>query len=902
MTTFEDIMIFSPENQKVFDELAGLCIKRLIVPYIGAGMSVFAGFKTWNNFIKEEYEKWFQKKPDDMDNIVAADLIEKKQKKDSFYENVRTSFGGNLNDADWKTILEKAENQAISVIPKLFSGPIVTTNFDQIIEKTHKNEFPVVFPYNSEELEKAVDSRKRLIYKIHGCVSDTQKIVFTKSVYDEVYSPNSELVKSLSSFFQGFHFLFLGSSLGVSNGKEDTKDYSMDLWEKLQISGTYHFAILDCKKDQLTTRRNELEERNIHPILFESGKFESVKIILDELLKIVETNSLNIPKYKTSYIERKDSIIERINNRLDERNFAVLALTGMGGVGKTRILSEYAKRQKDESKYLDIVWINAISAVNVREEIRSFLEKKGIKIDEKDPNQIFTKFRQWMNDNENWLFVLDNVDNYEDIELFFDCNQALARKRHILISSRLDADKLPNIPILPIDIFTPEDALNFLHRYTNKGTDEYAGKIAERLGWLPLALEQTAAYIKETDETYQGYFEMLEKEPLILLEKIHPEPGAVSVRATWNISMQRIKNESARQLLYVFAYFAPDNISKQWFKDANNVLPNKLREVTAYDLQYQKVIVELTKYSLITLDDKGNISIHRLVQEVIRDSHKKNEQDKWRNYCVKVLNKLHFSDFSTTESRNLFLNLSTHIHSVTNAFSNKIANKEVSNLYYFLGLGYYKLAEFNKALEYYRKDLVISKKVIGKEHPDTASTYNDIGEVYRAMGTYDLALEYHKKAKAIREKVLGKKHPSTAQTYNNIALVYSNQGDYDKALEYYRKDLAICEKVLGNEPHPDTATTYINIAEVYDKQGDYDKALEYCGKALAIGEKVLGKEHLLTAATYNNIAGVYDKQGNYDKALEYNLKTLSICEKVLGEEHPDTATIYNNIAVVNIKL
>lgn len=50
---FEKIMNYSPENQKTFDELVGLCIKGLIVPYIGAGMSAFR-FPLWNKYINEK--------------------------------------------------------------------------------------------------------------------------------------------------------------------------------------------------------------------------------------------------------------------------------------------------------------------------------------------------------------------------------------------------------------------------------------------------------------------------------------------------------------------------------------------------------------------------------------------------------------------------------------------------------------------------------------------------------------------------------------------------------------------------------------------------------------------------------------------------------------------------------
>ena len=68
---------------------------------------------------------------------------------------------------------------------------------------------------------------------------------------------------------------------------------------------------------------------------------------------------------------------------------------------------------------------------------------------------------------------------------------------------------------------------------------------------------------------------------------------------------------------------------------------------------------------------------------------------------------------------------------------------------------------------------------------------------YIGREDYDKAMEYHLKALEIRETMLGMEHPDTATSYNNIGLVYHNQGDYPKALEYYTKALAIREKVPG---------------------------------------------------------------------------------------------------------
>ncbi|MDR2637836.1 MAG: tetratricopeptide repeat protein, partial [Zoogloeaceae bacterium] len=63
---------------------------------------------------------------------------------------------------------------------------------------------------------------------------------------------------------------------------------------------------------------------------------------------------------------------------------------------------------------------------------------------------------------------------------------------------------------------------------------------------------------------------------------------------------------------------------------------------------------------------------------------------------------------------------------------NKSDNKLIkqATTYSDLGLASYKQGDYSKALEWYRKALDISEKVLGKEHPDMAVIYYNIGSVY----------------------------------------------------------------------------------------------------------------------------------------------------------------------------
>ncbi len=60
----------------------------------------------------------------------------------------------------------------------------------------------------------------------------------------------------------------------------------------------------------------------------------------------------------------------------------------------------------------------------------------------------------------------------------------------------------------------------------------------------------------------------------------------------------------------------------------------------------------------------------------------------------------------------------------------------------------------------------------------------------------------HRRALAIWEKAYGPNHPDVATSLNNLANVYKDQGKYAEAADLYRRALANTEKALGPS-HPD---------------------------------------------------------------------------------------------------
>ncbi|MCL2352212.1 MAG: tetratricopeptide repeat protein [Firmicutes bacterium] len=562
----------------------------------------------------------------------------------------------------------------------------------------------------------------------------------------------------------------------------------------------------------------------------------------------------------------------------------------------------------------------------------------GLPPDAATPDNVRNSIREWAENNQKWLFVYDNAEEYGLLRGYLPRNHV--GQGNTLITSRNEFWSDLGIVPQKIGLFTEEEAVAFLRRRTLGKPRDGAGPLAKELGYLPLALEHAGAYIAENDLSFSDYQKLYREYSFRLLrESETSERTAVDV--TWQISIDKIKSESARQFLYLCSYYAPDKILVDSLIKNNVRLPEPLKKDAADPLALNRAVHELRRYSLINVSeaDKNEIGVHRLLQEAIKSGLAPGNE--YVRSCAENLTELIYDKYySTAEARERFGALAPHgvsvcenlrrqgavaedfhrlffnlaygfnetakypdavfFYNIALEIREKVLGKDhpdTATTYNNMAMVYKVQGDYGRALEFYGKALTISEKVLGKDHPDTATTYNNMAVVYEAQGYYDKALKFHGKVLEIREKVLEEDHPDTATTYNNMAVVYENKGDYDRALEFYGKAFAIYEKVLGKD-HPDTATTYNNMAGIYYAQGDYGRALEFFGKALAIREKVLGKDHPYTATTYNDMALVYEAQGDYGRALEFFGKAFAIYEKVLGKDHPDTATTYNNMAVV----
>jgi CHAT domain-containing protein/Flp pilus assembly protein TadD len=207
----------------------------------------------------------------------------------------------------------------------------------------------------------------------------------------------------------------------------------------------------------------------------------------------------------------------------------------------------------------------------------------------------------------------------------------------------------------------------------------------------------------------------------------------------------------------------------------------------------------------------------------------------------------------------------------------------------------HQAGKFAEAMPLAQRALAIAEKALGPNHPDVATSLDNLVELYRVLGHSADAEPLAKRSLAIREKVFGPDHPAVATSLNYLAVLYQAQGRYADAEPLLKRALAIREKAPGLD-RQFVAASLNNLAQLYQYQGRYVDAEPLYNRALALWEKALGPNHRDVALSLNNLAGFNRLRGRYGDAESLLKRALAIREKVLDPDHPDVATSLNDLA------
>jgi tetratricopeptide (TPR) repeat protein len=616
-------------------------------------------------------------------------------------------------------------------------------------------------------------------------------------------------------------------------------------------------------------------------------------------------NSWNIPYTPNQFFTGREDVLRQLHEALETKGTA--AVSGMPGMGKTQTAVEYAHRHR--SDYRLILWARADTRETL---ISDFVNIAGTlqlpEVRAQEQNLAVGAVRRWFDANPDWLLILDNADDLSLAREFIPP----APKGHIILTTRAQATGAiaTNVDVRKME--AEEGALFLLRRAKILAEDatleaaaeedrKKAVEISKEVDGLPLALDQAGAFIEETPSSPAEYLQLYRTQGATLRsergENITGHPESVAI--TFSLSFEKVSaaNPTAADLLRACAFLAPDAIPEETFTKGGARLGDLLAATVDKTLAFLNVLKETRRYSLLLRDtDAHTLSIHRVVQDVLKDAMDESTQRQWAERVVKAVNQV-LPDFDEVDISewHRFERLLPHAQSCAELIKDfELKIPKAAQLLNSAGRYIHNRGRLTEAEPYYIQALAIRQDLFGQGHPDVATSLYNLGWLRGEQGKYAEAESLFLKALDIRISQSGSDDITVAIYLSRMGWLKHAQGKYAEAKNYLYQSIEMLERTSLFDT-VQMSQSLQTLASVLMEQGKAHEAETLYLRALDIKKRIHGEEHVKTALLLGALGGFYEKKGEHTKAESFLLSAIKTLEKNYDVNYPALSTILDSL-------
>ncbi|KUL42406.1 FxSxx-COOH system tetratricopeptide repeat protein [Actinoplanes awajinensis] len=577
----------------------------------------------------------------------------------------------------------------------------------------------------------------------------------------------------------------------------------------------------------------------------------------------------------------RDATLESLREQLNASTAQTgpVVLQGIGGVGKTQIAIEYVHRFNAD---YDIVWwISADQPALVVTALADLARELGLPIAgsgraDEEAAAVLEALRLG-SPSSNWIVIFDNTEDPEQIRRFLPTGAG------DVVVTTPGQEWSRTAWTLDINVFDRSESRALLTRRVKGLSGADADEIAGKLGDLPLAVEQAAAWLATTGMSARRYLDLLDEQlPRILNEP--PPPGYRHPAAeTWRLSQGRLRqaNPAAAYLVELLAVLAPEPIptillDSPGMADALAVFDPMFRD----QLMRNSLVREASRFGLARVDSAIQaLRMHRLVQSVIISDLSVDEQRRRREQVHVILAKAQRGDPSDQPSWPTYQGILTHLEP-SGALDSE--DPEVHQL----------TVDMVRYLRY-RGDLTGARRLadraigtwesrLGAEHLSLLRMRSELGNVLEAHGEYQAALEVQEDAARRMIEQRGQTYPYALIALSGAAQAYAGLGQYQRAVEIGEQVLVHWQTTVGDN-HRRTLAARNNFALWLMQAGDFGRSREISEQVAASAETLLGPTARWTLLWRCNLGRFLRADGDLTRSESVLRETLATCRNALDE-------------------
>ncbi|MFJ9841977.1 FxSxx-COOH system tetratricopeptide repeat protein [Kitasatospora sp. NPDC101155] len=627
----------------------------------------------------------------------------------------------------------------------------------------------------------------------------------------------------------------------------------------------------------------------------------------------------------------RSGLLERLRDRFTGRPAAVPAqvLYGMGGVGKSQTAAEYAHRFA--AGYDVAWWIRAEEPTDVPRQLAELAATLGLPAGEnvqRAARELLVHLDQGRPYGR-WLLVFDNAEDPDRLAPWLPAGTV---DGHVLVTSR-NRRWAQHPGRTEVDVFDRVESVRLLRRFNPAIRPEEAELIADRLGDLPLAVDQAARWLQETPIPAATYLQLLDGALTEVLDRPVPGDGPAAIAATARIAGADLRrmNAPAMRLLELCGFLGPDAIPVELFYSEPAI--RAIRPPQGVDeMAIVEILRTVNQYGLVRYDAEGDrtLAVHRIVQALLRDQVAEADRPAVRAAVHGALALVGSGNPDRAEDWPGFAALLPHLEpsGAVESTDPEVRRWITASVRYLRHRGLLEearelagraLAEWGgeeltalllrvelgnvlrlqgAAQEAYRIDREAWERLtelLGPDDVHTLAAAGGLGADLRQLGRYTEAQALDRQTLEAAERALGPNHPRTMMSLNNLAVADFVAGDLDRALEGHSTALARQRAVFGEDGlYP--LHSGVNRARVLREAGRYEEARAALSDVVERFRARYGEDHDGTLRALRHLGGALLRLGRYEEARAADEEAYRRLLARHGADYPATAAAAGNLA------